>query len=184
MSKRTEAELLAAADMLSAVEKESHYKTCEKILHRCYIIIGILSVSAILLGVFVYEYAAEKVEMRALRETQTKAHRIMWVFENIGEINLKTGRPVGEGGGVGRTMSLVRGEHWNWNWPFQHPINPGQTFRHFAEQSYHPFAVELKKHLDNPKKHLNNPREHWQQGQGKYTNEKARKNSNKGDDLS
>ena len=111
-----------------------------------------LSGIAILLGCFLYDYAQIRVEMKALRETQTKGHRIMWVADNIGEINLKTGRPVGPMGLQGRTAALVKRKRFSWDWPFQHPINPGSTFRDFAEQSDHPFAKELKKQLDRQNK--------------------------------
>jgi hypothetical protein len=175
MTERTEAALLAKVDMLAANETNNHHKTTDRILYRCYIIIGMLVALAILLGCFVYDYAQVRVEMKALRETQTKAHRIMWVSDNIGEINLKTGRPVGPMGIVGRTIGLIKSHLFNWDWPFQHPINPGNTFRDFAEQSDHPFAKELKKHLDNPKAH-------WKQGQGRDKNQKMNKNSNKAND--
>jgi len=170
-------DLMAQVEVLQSREQGDHYQTCEKILHRCYVIIGILSVASIVLAIFVYDYAQVRVQMKALRLGQTKAHRIIWVADNEGKINLQTGRPVGPMGLVGRTIGLVRSEHWSWDWPFQHPINPGKTFKDFAESSEHPFAKELKKHLDNP-------RGHWRQGLDKYTNQKVRKNSNKGDDLS
>ena len=170
-------DLMAQVEVLQSREQGQHHETCEKILHRCYIIIGILSAVSILLGLFVYDYASVRVEMKALREAQTKAHRVMWVSENVGEINLKTGRPVGPMGLVGRTIALVKSDLFDWDWPFQHPINPGQTFKDFATGSEHPFAKELKRHLDNPKAH-------WNQGQGQYSNQSFDKKLKKGDDLS
>tara|TARA_Y100000401_G_C8241703_1_gene183372 strand:+ start:210 stop:692 length:483 start_codon:yes stop_codon:yes gene_type:complete len=140
--------LMAQVEVLQSREQGDHHETCEKILHRCYVIIGILSGVSILLGCFLYDYAQVRVEMKALREAQAKAHRIMWVSENVGKINLKTGSPVSPKGVLGRTIALVKSPLFNWDWPFQHPINPGNTFRDFAEQSDHPFAKELKKHLD------------------------------------
>ena len=114
-----------------------------------------LSGVSILLGCFLYDYAQVRIEMKALRETQTKAHRIMWVSENVGEINLKTGSRVSLKGVLGRTIALVKSPTFNWDWPFQHPINPGRTFRDFAEGSEHPFAKELKRLLDKQnKKHM------------------------------
>ena len=175
MTEQREAELLAKVDMLAANETNNHHKTCDRILHRCYIIIGGLAGVSLLLGCFVYDYSQVRVEMKALRETQTKAHRIMWVSENVGNMNLKTGSPVSPKGVLGRTIALVKSPTFNWDWPFQHPINPGQTFRDFAEQSDHPFARELKKHLDNPEAH-------WQKGQGRDTNQKMNKKPNNADD--
>ena len=152
MTKRTEAELLAAADMLAAVEEGHHHETCKKILNRCYVIIGILGLCAILQATFLYEYSLNTSQQESLRKGQVSAHRSIYVAEHVGDLNASTGIPIGPKGYVGRAIRLVNMPHFNWDWQFRHPLNPGSTFRDFAEGSEHPFAKELKRLLDNQNK--------------------------------
>ena len=155
MTERTEAELLAKVDMLAAMEEGRHHETCNKILHRCYIIIGILGLGVILQGVFLYENAKYNSEYESLRKGQVSAHRSIYVADHVGEINAATGIPIGPKGYVGRAIRLVEMPHFSWDWQFRHPLNPGRTFRDFAEGSEHPFAKELKRLLDKQnKKHM------------------------------
>ena len=152
MSERTEAELLAAADMLAAVEEGRHHETCNKILNRCYVIIGILGLCAILQAIFLYEFSLNTVEQESLRKGQGSAHRSIYVADHVGDLNAATGNPIGPRGYVGRAIRLVELPLFSWDWQFRHPLNPGSTFRDFAEGSDHPFAKELKRLLDKQNK--------------------------------